>query len=200
MAEIEDVLAELRHRIMGRVESGPPKPVPPVEAVAPPQVLHPAMTQPIDLDQRRGSAAVALRRLAHPERDGGVVVEEDSVSEAINSERGGGVVVEDELSGLFKRLSLDIPELMEEVVAFIERRTAEMNGDDGAAPRPTESAAPAALVPATPTSQDDADKTAITLLFDTQVLTRIDAAAKRVGISRTAWLHVAADERLEGRR
>jgi hypothetical protein len=69
-----------------------------------------------------------------------------------------------------------MPELMEEVVAFIERRTAEMNGDGGAAPRPTESAVPAALVPATPTPQDgDADKTAITLLFDTRGLARIDA-------------------------
>jgi hypothetical protein len=28
----------------------------------------------------------------------------------------------------------------------------------------------------------------------------IDAAAKQQGISRTAWLHVAASERLEGRR
>jgi hypothetical protein len=94
-----------------------------------------------------------------------------------------------------------MPELMEEVVAFIERRTAEMNGDDGAAPRPTESVTPTVLVPATPTPQDDAtSKSAITLLLDTQVLARIDADAKRVGISRTAWLHVAADERLESPR
>jgi hypothetical protein len=41
---------------------------------------------------------------------------------------------------------------------------------------------------------------AITLLFDTPVLTRIDADAKRMGISRATWLHVAADERLEGRQ
>jgi hypothetical protein len=156
------------------------------------------MTQSVNSEyQRHGSAAVALRRLAHPERDGGTVVEGDLVSEPINPGRDGGAVVKDELSGLFKRLSLDMPELMEEVVAFIERRTAELNGDDDAAPRPTESAAPAA----TPTPQDDdAGKTTIMLLFDTQVLTRIDADAKRMGISRTAWLHVAADERLEGRR
>jgi hypothetical protein len=38
-----------------------------------------------------------------------------------------------------------------------------------------------------------------TLLFDTQVLTRIGADAKRVRISRTAWLHVSADQGLEGR-
>jgi hypothetical protein len=40
----------------------------------------------------------------------------------------------------------------------------------------------------------------ISLRFDTQVLARIDAAAQRLGISRTGWLHVAASERLEGRR
>jgi hypothetical protein len=56
-------------------------------------------------------------------------------------------------------------------------------------------------VPAAPTLQDgDMGETAITLLFDTQVLARIDASAKRIGITRTAWLHVAAGERLEGRR
>src|SRR4249920_4030398 len=99
-----------------------------------------------------------------------------------------------------KRLSIDMPELMEEVVAFIERRTAELNeGEDGAAPRPTESVVPAALVRATPTLQDDDTGIAtISLRFDTQVLARVDAAAKRLGISRTAWLHVAAGERLEG--
>jgi hypothetical protein len=106
-------------------------------------------------------------------------------------------VGDDPLSPLIRRLSLDMPELMEEVVAFIERRTAEMNGDDGAAPRPTESVAP--LVP--PTLQDDDTGTAtISLRFDTGVLARIDAAAKRLGISRTAWLHVAAGEHLGDRR
>ena len=33
--------------------------------------------QPVNIEQRRGSAAVALRRLAHPERDGSAVVEHD---------------------------------------------------------------------------------------------------------------------------
>jgi hypothetical protein len=162
-----------------------------------------AMTQSVNIQyQRHGSAAVALRRLAHPARDGGVVARDDPVSEPINPERGGGVVVgDDPLSPLIRRLSRDMPELLEEIVALVERHTAERNGDDGAAPRPAESVAPAALVLATPTPQDDdAGKTAITLLFDTQVLTRIDADARRIGISRTAWLHVAADERLEGRR
>jgi hypothetical protein len=77
--------------------------------------------------------------------------------------------VEDELSELFKRLSHDMPELMEEVVAFIERRTAELSErDDGAAPRLTESVAPAALVQAAPTPQDDDTGIAtISLRFDT---------------------------------
>ena len=38
----------------------------------------------------------------------------------------------------------------------------------------------------------------ITLRFDTQMLARVDAASKRLGISRTAWLHIAADELLKG--
>jgi hypothetical protein len=102
-------------------------------------------------------------------------------------------VGDDPISPLIRRLSLDMPELMEEVVAFIERRTAELNGDE------PESVAPAALVRAAPTPQDDdAAKTAITLLFDTRVLARIDADAKRLGIGRTAWLHVAAGDRLKG--
>ena len=65
------------------------------------------------------SAAVALRRLSHLERDGGVVV------------------VDDPISRLLRRLSRTMPELIEEVLAFIEHRIAEMNGDDGVAPKPT---------------------------------------------------------------
>ena len=80
MAEMDDVLAELRHRIMGQL-----KPARPQETNG----EGPAMTQPVNIEQRRGSAAVALRRLAHPERDGGAVVEEP-VSEPINPERVGG--------------------------------------------------------------------------------------------------------------
>jgi hypothetical protein len=165
MAEIDDVLAELRQRIMRPSDSGAPKPEP-VEAVVPLPacgVLHPAVTQPVDLDQRHGSAAVALRRLAHPERDGGVAVEDDPASQ---------------ISQLIRRLSVDMPELLEEVVALIERRTAELEErDDGAVGKAT-----------------------ICLRFDARVLASIDADAKRMGITRIAWLHVAADERLEGRR
>jgi hypothetical protein len=199
MTEIDDVLAELRHRIMRSFDSEPPKP-----AGTQHQETNEegATTQSVNVEyQRHGSAAVALRRLAHPDRDGAIVVADAPVSDPISPERDGGVFVRDDpISQLVRRLSLDMPELMEEVVAFIERRTAELS-DDGAAPRPTESVAPTALAPATPTPQDDAvGKTAITLLFDTRVLARIDADAKRVGISRTAWLHVAADERLGRRR
>jgi hypothetical protein len=184
MAQIDDILSVLSHRIMEPFESGPPKPA------------TQDMVSPV-----KHSAVFAMLRLAHPGRDDGAVAGDDPVSEPINPEGGGGAVVEDELTGLFKRLSREMPELIEEVVAFIERRTAELNGDDGAAPRPTANVAPTALAPATPTLQDDdAGKTAMTLLFDTRVLARIDADAKRLGISRTAWLHVAAGERLEGRR
>jgi hypothetical protein len=177
MAQIDDILSVLRHRIMEPFESGPPKPAT-HEAVSP--VKH--------------SAVVAMLRLAHPGRDDSAVVEEP-VSEPVNPERS------DPLSPLIRRLSRDMPELLEEIVALVERRTAELNGDDGAAPRPAESAAPAALMPATPTQQDDdTGKATISLRFDTQVLARIDADAKRLGISRTAWLYAAAGERLEGRR
>ena len=114
MAQIDDILSVLRHRIMEPFESGPPKPAT-QEMVSP--VKH--------------SAVVAMLRLARPERDGGAVAGDDPVSEPINPERGGGAVVEDELPELFKRLSRDMPELMEDVVAFIERRTAELEAGDG---------------------------------------------------------------------
>jgi len=182
MAEMDDVLAELRHRIMGQLKPAQPQ-----------HQETPAMTQSVNIEQRRGSAAVALRRLAHPGRDGAVVMEDDPVSEP---ERV--VVGDDPISPLLRRLSIEMPELMGEVVAFIERRIAELDErDDGAAPRPTESA-PAALVRATPTLQDDDTGIAtISLRFDTQVLARIDTAAKRLRISRTAWLHIAAGALLE---
>jgi len=192
MAEMDDVHAELRHRIMGQL-----KPARPQHQETNGKGPGPAMTQPVDVEQRRGSAAVALRRLAHPGRDGGAVVGDNPVSEPINPERV--VVGDDPISPLLRRLSIDMPELMEEVVAFIERRAAELNERaGGAAPRPIESVVPAALVRATPTLQDDDTGIAtISLRFDTQVLARIDAAARQQGISRTAWLHVAASKALE---
>jgi hypothetical protein len=82
-------------------------------------------TQEVDSPAKH-SAVIALRRLPHPERDGGVVVEDQPVSEPVkhlsHPERDG--------DGrrfnipAVRRLALDMPELMEEVVAFIERRTA----------------------------------------------------------------------------
>jgi hypothetical protein len=42
-----------------------------------------------------------------------------------------------------------------------------------------------------------AGKTVINMRFDSALLQRIDAAAKRQGISRTAWLHVAAANALD---
>jgi hypothetical protein len=180
MAEIDGILSELRYRIMGPFEGGPTKPA----------------TEEVN-NLVEHSAVVALRRLTHPERDGGLVVQDDPTTKTINPGRGV-VVGDDPISPLIRRLSLDMPKLMEEVVAFIERRTAELNGDDRDAPRPSESVATAAPARAAPPPQDDdAAKTAITLLFDTRVLARIDADAKRLGIGRTAWLHVAAGDRLE---
>jgi hypothetical protein len=43
----------------------------------------------------------------------------------------------------------------------------------------------------------DAGKVVVNMRFDGALLQRIDAAAKRQGISRTAWLHVAAANALE---
>jgi hypothetical protein len=180
MAEIDGILGELRHRIMGPLESGPLKPA----------------TKEVDSPVKH-SAVIALRRLTHPERDGVLAVEVDSAAKPIEPERSI-VVGDDPISPLLRRLSLDMPKLMEEVVAFIERRTAELDADGGVALRPPKGVAPAAPVQAASTPQDDdGAKTAITLLFDTGVLARIDADAKRLGIGRTAWLHVAAGDRLE---
>ena len=50
----------------------------------------------------------------------------------------------------------------------------------------------------TPTEPEaDGSKTVVNMRFDTALLQRIDAAARRLGISRTAWLHVAASKALE---
>jgi hypothetical protein len=116
------------------------------------------------------SDVVALHRLSHPERRG-VIVEDNPVSE-----------------------------LMGHALAFIERWNAELNGDGGTAPMPTESVVPAAPVRAAPAPQDgDTGQVVISLCFDMHVLTGIDAAAKRLGISRADWLHFAVGERLAGR-
>jgi hypothetical protein len=75
-----------------------------------------------------------------------------------------------------------------ELLADVERRTAE---DRIAAPRPT-----APLQPAFAPPDDDTGLVG----FDTQILARVDAAAKRVGINRLAWLQLAAEKLLDDRR
>jgi hypothetical protein len=126
-------------------------------------------------EHRRGSAAVALRRLSHPGRDG----------------RDTGAVVEDhQISEVTRRLS--------ELLAVVEHRPAEDRVRIAAS---TETVAPAAPVqPAPAPQEDDTGVAMITLRFDTQMLARVDAAAKRLGISRTAWLHLAAAELLKDER
>jgi hypothetical protein len=126
-------------------------------------------------EHRRGSAAVALRRLSHRGRDG----------------RDTGAVVEDhQISEVTRRLS--------ELLAVVEHRPAEDRVRGAAL---TETVAPAAPVqPAPAPQEDDTGVAMITLRFDTQMLARVDAAAKRLGISRTAWLHLAAAELLKDER
>jgi hypothetical protein len=54
---------------------------------------------------------------------------------------------------------------------------------------------------AAPTGADSlASKAVVNLRMDGEVLARIDADARRLGISRTAWLHVAAHEKLKRER
>lgn len=48
-----------------------------------------------------------------------------------------------------------------------------------------------------PVADQDAGKITVNMRFDAALLQRIDHAAKSQGISRTAWLHVAASKALE---
>jgi hypothetical protein len=50
---------------------------------------------------------------------------------------------------------------------------------------------------AAPVSDEITGKTVVNMRFDANLLRRIDTAAKRQGISRTAWLLVAAAKALE---
>ena len=43
---------------------------------------------------------------------------------------------------------------------------------------------------------DNTGRAVVNMRFDTALLARIDAAARAQGISRTAWLHVAASKAL----
>jgi hypothetical protein len=128
----------------------------------------------IQEEHRRGSAAVALRRLSHPGRDG----------------RDTRAVVDDRISEVTRRLS--------ELLAVVEYQPAEDRVRDATS---TEDLASATPVQPTPAPQDDDTGLAmITLRFDTQILAQVDTAAKRLGISRAAWLHLAAAELLKDHR
>jgi hypothetical protein len=47
------------------------------------------------------------------------------------------------------------------------------------------------------TASPEPERIVVTMRFDGDLLARVDAAARRQGISRTAWLHVAASKALE---
>ena len=49
----------------------------------------------------------------------------------------------------------------------------------------------------TATALPEPERVVVTMRFDSDLLARVDAAARRQGISRTAWLHVAASKALE---
>jgi len=59
------------------------------------------------------------------------------------------------------------------------------------------SGAGAARSASTPDAEQEAGKMTVNMRFDAALLKRIDRAAKSQGISRTAWLHVAASKALE---
>ena len=46
-------------------------------------------------------------------------------------------------------------------------------------------------------SGEEPTKTVVNIRFDSALLGRVDADARRLGISRTAWLHVAANGMLD---
>jgi len=48
-----------------------------------------------------------------------------------------------------------------------------------------------------PASPEEPTKTVVNIRFDTALLGRVDADARRLGISRTAWLHFAANSMLD---
>lgn len=48
-----------------------------------------------------------------------------------------------------------------------------------------------------PEPSSDAKRARVMMRFDPSLLERIDAAAKRRGVSRTAWLHMVASRALD---
>jgi hypothetical protein len=59
------------------------------------------------------------------------------------------------------------------------------------------SGAGAKRAPVAAVADPDAGKSVVNMRFDVALLKRIDDAARKQGISRTAWLHVAASKALE---
>ena len=49
-----------------------------------------------------------------------------------------------------------------------------------------------------PKADPDSGKSVVNMRMDNDLLARIDADAKRMGIGRTAWIHVAANKMLDG--
>lgn len=54
-----------------------------------------------------------------------------------------------------------------------------------------------AFIEKKPVAKADEGKSVVNMRMDNDLLARIDAAAKRMGIGRTAWLHVAANKMLD---
>lgn len=71
------------------------------------------------------------------------------------------------------------------------------------ASKPVDEGKAAAFIAATPappkpvSTTEPSGKSVVNLRMDGNLLARVDAAAKRQGISRTAWLHVAASKALD---
>ncbi len=55
-----------------------------------------------------------------------------------------------------------------------------------------------AFIEKKPVPKGDEGKSVVNMRMDNDLLGRIDADAKRMGISRSAWLHVAANKMLDG--
>ena len=56
---------------------------------------------------------------------------------------------------------------------------------------------PRARAEADPDSKTDGKRARVMMRFDPALLERIDTAAKRRGVSRTAWLHMVASRALD---
>jgi hypothetical protein len=64
-------------------------------------------------------------------------------------------------------------------------------------PKLVEKTAEAFIGAAAKPAPSSSSKAAVNMRMDNELLARIDADARNVGISRSAWLHVAAFEKLD---